>query len=1027
MACNLNYVLTSLSGDCTNSNLGGFSIDIYGNAPPYTIQWVSPPGLAALSPINLPLGVSGYTATTLSTGYPMSAGTYSFNIIDSCISPSQTILPVNINISSGTCVSIIGQQNTTCNFNNGALTAQTSSFYGSADFYLYNTLTGFITSATTGYNSFITPPALSPGIYYVVADDGGGCTGMSETVIIKPSTSLSWGFYIVEDSGCNSVDSGKIYVTGLTGNAPFTYLWSNGETEDFITGLTNGTYSVTITDSTNCTLSQSATVGLVPALGIAGILTTTPPSCFSSDGEVTVTVSGGTGPYYYSASTGQINVSFSSSQTFQSIGSGLFSVKVTDAALCSVVGSITVLTPNGFSIVTIETINANCGNNGIIKITLIGGQKPFTYTLVNSNGDTLEEITNSSVWQFVNLAPDDYTLTISDNGACVYTNPYTISTTSPFTLSATTTGTTCNLQNGSVNISISGGTPPYTVNIGSQLQIIETSAVTFNNLFSGAYAAEIDDAVPGCAQIINFAIDTSEDVDFLLQGTNADNGNDGTLSAYITSGTPPFTLLWSNNVNGQTGYYLSNLSAGTYSLQVTDSDGCVKVRRVTIDGFDSISSFQTFNICNSEFENIGELVRKGPKEMLNEGYYDLTSEYTNCLLNQAIFNIVAIIGDVTKTSEFYISYALNDFPTDEEYFDALVDLLESFDQVAQVNIDSLNNGIQIIAKCEEQYLVATDVTVDMLIDFNISCQYCGITPTSTPTPTPTQTLTTTPTSTPTPTPTQTLTATVGTTLTPTPTQTLTQTLTPTPTQTPTLTPTLTQTLTPTQTPTPTMTPTPSSKQLWYLYSSCALGNNGQPSYILQPILVLPTLTIGDVFVFNVEEGKQECWSLKDIYNGQPTLPPQLNVIINNTNYFISISNTIYPFNNGRECAECEEGKSVIEPTTNNFLVTITKDETQILEINPPFYFYDNTYSFPITASNPLSGVHSGLVNQSIQIIVRAIVPNISHCISLRVNGSIIMAQTLSVTTTGIYPVEFLNVNVSSNDTLQINIFPGVCN
>lgn len=1014
MACELNISL-SITGDCSNTNSGAFSVDIYGIAPDYSIQWINP----ALGTIALGAGVTGYTATTLS------AGTYTFNVLDSCVSPSQTVLPVNVNISSGTCVSIIGQENTTCNFNNGALTAQTSSFYGSADFYLYNTLTGFITSATTGYNTFIVPPILSPGIYYVIADDGGGCTGKSETVIIKPSTSLSWGFYVVEDSGCNSVESGKIYVTGLTGNPPFTYLWSNGETTDFITGLTNGTYSVTITDSTNCTLTQSATVGLVPALGIAGILTTTPPSCFSSDGEVTVTVSGGTGPYYYSASTGQINVSFSSSQTFQNIGSGLFSVKVTDAALCSVVGSITVLTPNGFSIVTIETINADCGDNGKIKITLIGGQKPFTYTLVNSNGDTLTEVTNSSVWQFVNLAADTYTLTISDNGACVYTNPYTISTTSPFTLSASTTGTTCNLQNGSVNISISGGTPPYTVNIGSQLQQIETSAVTFNNLFSGAYVAEIDDAVPGCAQIINFVIDTSEEVDFLLQGTNANNGNDGTLSAYITNGTPPFTLLWSDNVNGQTGYYLSNLSAGTYSLEVTDGDGCVKNREVTISGFDSISSFQTFNICDSEFENIGELVKKGPKEMLNEGYYDLTSGYTNCLLNQAIFNIVATIGEVTKTSEFYISYALNDFPTDNEYFDALVALLETFDQVAQVNIDPLNNGIQIIAKCLEQYLVATDVSVDMFIEYNISCQYCGLAPTPTPTPTPTQTLTQTPTQTPTPTPTQTLTATVGTTLTPTPTQTLTQTLTPTPTQTPTLTPTLTQTLTPTQTPTTTMTPTPSAKGLWYLYKSCLMVNE-EYQYILQPILVLPTLTIGDVFVFNNPDGKSECWSLINTYNGLPN-PIPFNALVYNINYFTSVSNTIYPFNNGRECAECEEGITIIEPIKNTFIVTVVKDETQILEINPPFYTYDNNYSFPITSATPLEGVHNGLLNQGVQIIVRAIVPNKSHCISLMVNGSTLMAQTLTVTTTGIYPVEFLGVTVSPSDNLLIRIYPGVCN
>ena len=239
MACSLNVGI-SITGDCSNTNSGVFSVDIYGTAPDYSIQWINP----ALGTIALGSGVTGYTATTLS------AGTYTFNVLDSCSSPSQTVLPVNVNISSGTCVSITGQQNTTCNFDNGALTAQTSSFYGSADFYLYNTLTGFITSATTGVNTFVIPPILSPGIYYVVADDGGGCTGMSETVIIKSSSSLSWGFYVVEDSGCNSVESGKIYVTGLTGNPPFTYLWSNGETDDFITGLTNGTYSVTITDST---------------------------------------------------------------------------------------------------------------------------------------------------------------------------------------------------------------------------------------------------------------------------------------------------------------------------------------------------------------------------------------------------------------------------------------------------------------------------------------------------------------------------------------------------------------------------------------------------------------------------------------------------------------------------------------------------------------------------------------------------------------------------------------------------------
>ena len=334
MACSLSYVLTSLSGDCTNSNLGGFSIDIIGTAPDYSIQWVNP----ALGTIVLGVGVTGYTATTLS------AGTYSFNILDSC-SPTMNSLPVNINISSGTCVSIIGISNTTCNDNNGSITGQTSNLYGISTFSLYNTLTGFITSGASFTNNYIFNN-LSPGIYYVNADDGGGCSGQSETTIIQPSTNITWGFYTVMDSGCANVDSGKIYVTGLTGNPPFTYSWSNGETTDFITGLTAGVYSVVITDSLGCTQSQSATVTEVEPLGF-GSFTAIPPTCFNNDGQVTLVITGGTGPYYYSASTGVINVSFSTSQTFYNIGAGPFAVEVTDAALCKITPSTVVIPPMG--------------------------------------------------------------------------------------------------------------------------------------------------------------------------------------------------------------------------------------------------------------------------------------------------------------------------------------------------------------------------------------------------------------------------------------------------------------------------------------------------------------------------------------------------------------------------------------------------------------------------------------------------------------------------------------------------------
>jgi hypothetical protein len=330
-------------------------------------------------------------------------------------------------------------------------------------------------------------------------------------------------------------------------------------------------------------------------------------------------------------------------------------------------------------------------------------------------------------------------------------------------------------------------------------------------------------------------------------------------------------------------------------------------------------------------------------------------------------------------------------------------------------------------------LVATDVTVDVFIEYNISCQYCGLAPTPTPTLTPTQTLTQTPTPTQTPTLTPTLTntptqtTTLGATPTSTPTQTLTQTLTSTPTNTPTLTPTLTQTLTPTPTRTPTMTPTPSADPLWYLYASCELNNEGETSYILQPILVLPGLLIADGFSSTDIRGNVTCWRLKDIYNGQPTLPPELNVQTYNTNYFTTISNTIYSSNNDTEdsCSKCKSEIN-IEPT-RNFSVSIQKEESQVTNIQPQtFYIYDSSYSFPVTVSNPLLGTQLGLVNQNITVTLLSLVGN-SQCVLLYVDNSLYMSQVVPITTTNQYfNVEFLNVNVAASSTLEIQVNSGVC-
>jgi hypothetical protein len=448
MACPLSYNL-SVTGDCTNTNSGAFSLEILGSAPDYTIQWLSP---ASLGTVVLGVGVTGYTLTNLS------ASTYSFTIIDSC-SPTNTVIPVNVYISSGTCVSILGFENTLCGEDNGSVSAMTSNFYGQSSFYLYETTYGYITSATTTYDNYQFTN-LSGGTYYVVANDGGGCTGQSESIIVQDSATVDYGFYVVNDAGC-AVNSGKIFITGLTGNPPYTYLWFDGSTGSTVTGLTEGSYNVTVTDNTGCSVSKTTLVAKVPPLGIASILTTD-PTCGASDGEITVVVTGGTSPYNFSASTIGNYFTFDSDYTFTNVSSGNYDILITDSGLCTSSGSATLLTPGGFSVVSFSYSPLVCGASGFVNITLNGGSPPYVYTLSKTGGPITNQTTSSASWSFTNLLFGEYTLTISDNGPCEYSNTFTIENDNTFILTTNITGTTCGISNGSIEVNVSGGSPSYT-------------------------------------------------------------------------------------------------------------------------------------------------------------------------------------------------------------------------------------------------------------------------------------------------------------------------------------------------------------------------------------------------------------------------------------------------------------------------------------------------------------------------------------------------------------------------------------
>lgn len=708
-----NYTI-QVVGDCQNLTTGSITITLEGGTPPYTVEWVSP-NLGSDILINTPSIRDG-----------LNAGNYAVRVNDSTL-PENEEFYINVPVSNGVCASVLSVRDSYCNSNNGSVTGTSSSDYSSTNFYLYSNDDNFVSSASTNTSNIIFN-SLSPGIYYLVAQDLGGCNGRSADFIIEDSDDFDFGLYVIPNSSCGGNNPiGKIYVTGLTGSAPYTYVWSNGAITSYISGLSEGNYSVSVTDVNGCVKTKSGTITKVDPVGF-GAFTSEPPDCLTNNGQLTLTITGGTAPYYYSASTGYVEVSYSKSLTLTNLGPGNYSVRVTDAGLCYFVESTFLNTPDGFTSVEIEGINSSCSeNDGSIIVNLKGGVSPYTYTIVGPGGftDTITTISQSQT--FDNLSSGTYTIIVSttiipgdSSSTCSYSEEITIIAQNKFTISSSITGTTCGNNNGMVRVvASSGGILPYTYSLDG----INDLDGFFDNVSSGPHVIKVIDS-SGCEQISNINVQSSNSLDFSLYSTSCGSGNSGTITAFIGSGTPPFSYNWSNNVSGNPQQIkVSGLTAGTYSLSIIDSNNCTKQRTTSISCEENSISYQSYVMCSKVF-SVQSPTKLGLLQMLNEGYFDLTSGNTSCDLISATYTVrlnVNPSGYTGQTSLSFTSTTLNQAPSDNLYYDAVENLLSSVPGIGQITINQLGNQIKIETLPNDNSLDGQEIILDLIIVYDIMC------------------------------------------------------------------------------------------------------------------------------------------------------------------------------------------------------------------------------------------------------------------------------------------------------------------
>jgi hypothetical protein len=291
------------------------------------------------------------------------------------------------------------------------------------------------------------------------------------------------------------------------------------------------------------------------------------PSCTGSNGQITLTVNGGSAPYTYQINGGATQAG----GVFSNLPAGTINYTVTDANACQGQGTFNLNPP--VSITTTATtsqITCNGQNNGSVQLSATGGQAAYTYS---QNGVNFQG-SNS----FNGLSAGTYTFYAKDANGCVGTVSTTITEPNALTINAIPSAITCfGESNGSIVASGNGGTSPYSYNLNGGAY---GNTATFNNLSAATYVVGIQDA-NGCTQ--TFPTTVVEPTQVTITGiSTASTGNNGTITVTGSGGNMPYTYSI-NGTNYYSGTLFTNLAPGTYTLYIKDVNGCIGTVQITVE------------------------------------------------------------------------------------------------------------------------------------------------------------------------------------------------------------------------------------------------------------------------------------------------------------------------------------------------------------------------------------------------------------------------------------------------------------
>ena len=511
--------------------------------------------------------------TKTATGLP--AGTYTVTVTDAhgCPPLTSTATLTQPTALSGLTASVTQQINCNGGFN-GQLTA--NGLLGGTPPYSYSW-------NSTPVQNTIVASNLATGTYTVTATDSKGCTLPFNIFLPEPTPITNVTASALSHNPCNGNSLGSATVSAPIGGTPgYTLAWNTVpvQTTTTINNLAAGIYTATYTDTKGCTKSDTVQI-VQPGVLNANAIIVQPITCFGlSNAIIGSNPIGGTGPFSYSWNTTPVQTT----QQVSNIGVGTYTVTVTDANNCPPdTSSVVVVEPLGFTNVVASILNnVSCfgGSNASVTVsTPGGGTPPYNYSWNSTPVQNTQTATG--------LPIGTYIVTVSDVNNCAIIFD-TVSVTQPTALSNVTASTINNLLCFNVPIGTAtvttptGGTPPYSFAWNS---IPAQSNDTAFNLPAGNFTVTVTDA-NGCSLSSSTAITQPSNIVGLTATTTQQvtcfGGTNGIVQATApTGGTSPYNYSW-NTTPIQSGLSANGLSAGSYTITLTDGNGCIKTSSTTV-------------------------------------------------------------------------------------------------------------------------------------------------------------------------------------------------------------------------------------------------------------------------------------------------------------------------------------------------------------------------------------------------------------------------------------------------------------